>query len=87
MSKKELNDTLLSQAAGGAQGGANTVPVEAVNTFIRTCKNSWGLDLAGAIANLESNWATYSVAWAKSGVTPELDACRTFVKAHWDKVF
>ena len=83
----ELNMSELSKVNGGAAQNPNTIPVEAVNTFIRTCKNSWGLDLEGALANLETNWASYSASWAKGGVTPDLAACKTFVRAHWDKVF
>lgn len=96
--KNFINDDELENVNGGVVAGvvglaadagglaAQTIPVAGLNEFIRTCKNAWGLDLNGALANLASNWAAYKAQWGKGNVAPNYDACVTYVKAHWDKV-
>ena len=84
-----LKDKELNSVNGGAVGAVkgDTIPVEAVNEFIRTCKNSWGMSCDQAIDHLNANWSKYEAEWTKSGVTPSQPAIVTYIKAHWNNIF
>lgn len=83
-----LDDNLFEKVSGGVgfdeNGGG--LPEEGLKIFISTCKNSWGLDLDGALENLRRDWATYSAEWGKGGIVPVLETCEEYVRANWDKI-
>ena len=84
---ERLDDNMFENVNGGAAFDNNGgLPEEGLKVFISTCKNSWGLDLEGAIENLTRNWASYSAEWAKGGIVPVLETCEAYIRANWDKI-